>query len=145
MNSATISQVICAVHVEVATFFHERPLTAGVLARCVEARRFSRVEEKRWLDAVHPLPLDYYARASPLGGGSSSHGASQSGSQTIATGSMSAPTLSPNNPPLYVALRHLTRGVYWGGLSCDPKGSTAFLQNKFQCPPMVGVYRTYRT
>ena len=69
MNSATISQVICAVHVEVATFFHERPLTAGVLARCVEARRFSRVEEKRWLDAVHPLPLDYYARACPFGGG----------------------------------------------------------------------------
>jgi hypothetical protein len=23
-----------------------------------------------------------------------------------------------------------------------PKGSRAFLQNKFQCPPMVGVYRT---
>ena len=27
MNSATSQQVICAVHVEVATFIHERPLT----------------------------------------------------------------------------------------------------------------------
>jgi len=26
-----------------------------------------------------------------------------------------------------------------GGLSCDPKGSRAFPQNKFQCPPKVGV------
>ena len=26
-----------------------------------------------------------------------------------------------------------------GGLSCDPKVRRDFLQNKFQCPPMVGV------
>ena len=30
------------------------------------------------------------------------------------------------------------------GSLCDPKGSRDFLQNKFQCPPMVGVSRTLR-
>ena len=30
-------------------------------------------------------------------------------------------------------------GPHNRGLSCDPKGSRAFLPNKFQCPPMVGV------
>ena len=63
-----------------------------------------------------------------LGGGSSPHGASQSGSQTIATGSMSAPTLSPNNPPLYVALRHLIRGVSW-----SPHG-TNFESGRYRPP-----------
>jgi len=34
--------------------------------------------------------------------------------------------------------------LYRGGW-CDPKGSMAFLQNNFRCPPMLGARRTWRT
>ena len=27
----------------------------------------------------------------------------------------------------------------YAGASCDPKGSMAFLQNNFRCPPMLGA------
>ena len=32
-----------------------------------------------------------------------------------------------------------------GGAGCDPKGSMAFLQNQFRCPPVLGARRTSRT
>ena len=47
---------------------------------------------------------------------------------------------------LLVAVRFRTGAISWEMAqvtsSCDPKGSMAFLQNQFRCPPMLGARRT---
>ena len=38
----------------------------------------------------------------------------------------------------------LRRDPLYRGSCCDPKGSMAFLQNDFRCPPKLGARRIYR-